>query len=75
MFTSTAYNKQLAIEKTGQSHQVWSHGGSNLKKKAETAKIPALQKLTHMLFQVWADKLAAPLTSEAENGFSWICIL
>ena len=29
----------------------------------------------HKLFQVWANKLAAPLPSEAENGFSWICIL
>ena len=53
----------------------FGHTDSNLKKKAKTATIPALQILTHMLFQVWANKLAAPLPSEAENGFSWICIL
>ena len=27
------YEKQLRIEKTRLSHQVWSHGGSTLKKK------------------------------------------
>ena len=27
------YDKQLTIEKTGLSHQVWSHGGSTFKKK------------------------------------------
>ena len=32
----------------GLSHQVKSHGGSTLKKGHKTAKIPALQKLTHM---------------------------
>ena len=26
------YDKQLTIEKLGLSHQVWSHGGSTLKK-------------------------------------------
>ena len=35
------------LKKTGLSHQVWSHGGSILKKGHKTAKIPALQKLTH----------------------------
>ena len=30
---STTYGKQLRIEKTRLSHQVWSHGGSTLKKK------------------------------------------
>ena len=30
---STTYEKQLRIEKTRLSHQVWSHGGSTLKKK------------------------------------------
>ena len=41
----------MTIEKTGQPHQVWSHGGSTLKKRKKehkTAKIPALQKLTHI---------------------------
>ena len=30
---SKTYEKQLRIEKTRLSHQVWSHGGSTLKKK------------------------------------------
>ena len=30
---STTYEKQLKIEKTRLSHQVWSHGGSTYKKK------------------------------------------
>ena len=30
---STTYEKQLRIEKTRLSHQVWSHGGSTFKKK------------------------------------------
>ena len=30
---STTYKKQLRIEKTRLSHQVWSHGGSTFKKK------------------------------------------
>ena len=29
---STTYEKQLRIEKTRLSHQVWSHGGSTFKK-------------------------------------------
>ena len=29
---STTYDKQLIIEKTGLSHQVWSHGGSSFRK-------------------------------------------
>ena len=29
----TTYEKQLRIEKTRLSHQVWSHGGSTFKKK------------------------------------------
>ena len=34
MFSAcTTYEKQLRIEKTRLSHQVWSHGGSTLKKK------------------------------------------
>ena len=32
---STTYEKQLRIEKTRLSHQVWSHGGSTLKKKKD----------------------------------------
>ena len=30
---STTYEKQLRIEKTRLSHQVWSHGGSTFKNK------------------------------------------
>ena len=30
---SKTYEKQLSIEKTRLSHQVWSHGGSTFKKK------------------------------------------
>ena len=30
---SKTYEKQLRIEKTRLSHQVWSHGGSTFKKK------------------------------------------
>ena len=30
---SKTYKKQLRIEKTRLSHQVWSHGGSTFKKK------------------------------------------
>ena len=30
---STTYEKQLRIEKTRLSHEVWSHGGSTLKKR------------------------------------------
>ena len=34
MFSAcTTYEKQLRIEKTRLSHQVWSHGGSTFKKK------------------------------------------
>ena len=33
---STTYEKQLRIEKTRLSHQVWSHGGSTFKKKKRT---------------------------------------
>ena len=37
MFSAcTIYEKQLRIEKTRLSHQVWSHGGSTLKKKKRT---------------------------------------
>ena len=32
---STTYEKQLRIEKTRLSHQVWSHGGSTFKKKKD----------------------------------------
>ena len=34
MFSAcTTYEKQLRIEKTRLSHQVWSHGGSTFKKR------------------------------------------
>ena len=33
---STTYEKQLRIEKTRLSHQVWSHGGSTFFKKKRT---------------------------------------
>ena len=47
------YEKQLGIEKTRLSHQVWSHGGSTFKKNMTlNGHFPALQKLTHMCLQV-----------------------
>ena len=38
----------MTNEKMGLPHQVWSHGGSTLKKGHKIAKIPVLQKLIHI---------------------------
>ena len=44
------YDKQMTIRKTGLSRQVWSDGGSTLKKQGhKTAKVPSQQKLIHKI--------------------------
>ena len=64
-FALTTHDRQLTIEKTGFSRQVWSHGASTFKKGHKTAKIPALRNLTHICICV------CPRDGDKHAALSW----